>query len=36
VLIVPGLKVLPDGGCTAHVTPLLKSPVPATVAANCT
>jgi hypothetical protein len=35
-LIVPGLQALPDGACTDQVTPLLKSPVPVTVAVNCT
>jgi len=33
---VPGLIEFPDGAATDHVTPLLKLPVPATVAANCT
>ena len=35
-VIVPGLIALPDGAAIDHVTPLLKLPVPATVAANCT
>ena len=34
-VIAPGLNELPDGAAIDHVTPLLKLPVPATVAANC-
>jgi hypothetical protein len=34
--MVPGLSVLPVGAATDQVTPLLKLPVPVTVAVNCT
>ena len=32
---VPGLRLLPEGAARVQVTPLLKLPVPATVAVNC-
>jgi hypothetical protein len=34
-VIVPALNALPDGGVTAQVTPVVKFPVPVTVAVNC-
>jgi hypothetical protein len=34
-VIVPALKLLPAGGATVHVTPVVKAPVPVTVAVNC-
>jgi hypothetical protein len=36
VLSVPGLKLLPEGPANDQVTPVLKLPVPATVAVNWT